>query len=114
MAVNSMAGYIIGLGDRHLSNILIDNATAELAHIDLGIAFEAGLYLTQVCAGTLQTALGSAVAPRDCLPCTCGCLWTDMCLRYMTCSDICTDMYLWYVRLHLVQLVVRVWKAVLS
>ena len=31
-----MAGYILGLGDRHLSNILIDQTTAEVIHIDFG------------------------------------------------------------------------------
>lgn len=30
-------GYIVGLGDRHIQNILIDEQTAELVHIDLGI-----------------------------------------------------------------------------
>ena len=40
-----MAGYIIGLGDRHLANILIDRRSAELVHIDLGIAFEQGRLL---------------------------------------------------------------------
>lgn len=30
-------GYIVGLGDRHIHNILIDEQTAELVHIDLGI-----------------------------------------------------------------------------
>jgi hypothetical protein len=44
VAVNSMAGYVIGLGDRHTQNILIDSCTAEVLHIDLGIAFEAGSY----------------------------------------------------------------------
>lgn len=29
-------GYIVGLGDRHIQNILIDELTAELVHIDLG------------------------------------------------------------------------------
>jgi ataxia telangiectasia mutated family protein len=29
-AVNSMAGFIIGLGDRHMGNILIDLASAEV------------------------------------------------------------------------------------
>lgn len=29
-------GYILGLGDRHVQNILIDTNTAELVHIDLG------------------------------------------------------------------------------
>lgn len=31
-----MVGYILGLGDRHFQNILIDNNTAELIHIDFG------------------------------------------------------------------------------
>jgi serine-protein kinase ATM len=44
-AVNSMVGHIIGLGDRHGSNILIDVHTAEVVHIDLGIAFEQGKFL---------------------------------------------------------------------
>eukprot|EP00898_Chlorokybus_atmophyticus_P004026 jgi/Chlat1/4624/Chrsp3S05582 len=45
VAVSSMVGYIIGLGDRHSSNILIDKFTAEVIHIDLGIAFEQGKLL---------------------------------------------------------------------
>jgi hypothetical protein len=45
VAVNSMAGHIIGLGDRHLSNILVSKSSAELIHIDLGIAFEQGKLL---------------------------------------------------------------------
>eukprot|EP00049_Salpingoeca_infusionum_P009450 m.158278 g.158278 ORF g.158278 m.158278 type:complete len:2964 (+) comp14338_c0_seq6:294-9185(+) len=46
VATNSMMGYIIGLGDRHPNNILIDKETAELVHIDLGVAFEQGKALT--------------------------------------------------------------------
>lgn len=42
VATNSMVGYILGLGDRHLQNILIDEKTAEVIHIDFGIAFEQG------------------------------------------------------------------------
>lgn len=45
VATSSMVGYIIGLGDRHSSNILIDSTTAELVHIDLGVAFEQGKQL---------------------------------------------------------------------
>ena len=40
-----MAGYLIGLGDRHSANLLIDKANAEIIHIDLGIAFEQGKFL---------------------------------------------------------------------
>ncbi|XP_024013824.1 serine/threonine-protein kinase ATM [Eutrema salsugineum] len=45
VAATSMVGYIVGLGDRHAMNILIDQATAEVIHIDLGVAFEQGLML---------------------------------------------------------------------
>jgi ataxia telangiectasia mutated family protein len=40
-AAMSMVGYVMGLGDRHVSNIMIDTVTGELVPIDFGIAFEA-------------------------------------------------------------------------
>lgn len=40
VAVTSIVGHILGLGDRHISNILLDTASGEVVHIDLGIAFE--------------------------------------------------------------------------
>jgi ataxia telangiectasia mutated family protein len=47
-AVSSMVGHMVGLGDRHCSNILIDRVSGELVHIDLGIAFdEASLHTGQ-------------------------------------------------------------------
>lgn len=45
VATSSIVGYIVGLGDRHVQNILIDEETAELVHIDLGVAFEQGKIL---------------------------------------------------------------------
>jgi len=45
LAASSMAGFVVGLGDRHSSNILLDKETAELIHIDLGIAFDQGALL---------------------------------------------------------------------
>ncbi|XP_050425429.1 serine-protein kinase ATM isoform X2 [Adelges cooleyi] len=45
VATTSMVGYILGLGDRHVQNILIDDKTAELIHIDFGIAFDQGSIL---------------------------------------------------------------------
>ncbi|XP_057988495.1 serine/threonine-protein kinase ATM isoform X2 [Hevea brasiliensis] len=45
VAASSMVGYIVGLGDRHSMNILIDQTTAQVVHIDLGVAFEQGLML---------------------------------------------------------------------
>ncbi|EMP31535.1 Serine/threonine-protein kinase SMG1, partial [Chelonia mydas] len=41
-AVMSMVGYIIGLGDRHLDNVLIDMTTGEVVHIDYNVCFEKG------------------------------------------------------------------------
>ncbi|XP_077976961.1 serine-protein kinase ATM-like [Glandiceps talaboti] len=45
VATSSIVGYVVGLGDRHVQNILIDCNTAELVHIDLGVAFEQGRIL---------------------------------------------------------------------
>ena len=44
-AASSVVGYVMGLGDRHASNILISTSTAEVTHIDLGVAFEQGRML---------------------------------------------------------------------
>ncbi|KAJ2557560.1 hypothetical protein EV175_001272 [Coemansia sp. RSA 1933] len=44
-AVSSIAGWVLGIGDRHLQNILMDRSTAEVVHIDLGIAFDLGKLL---------------------------------------------------------------------
>ncbi|XP_064619648.1 serine/threonine-protein kinase SMG1-like isoform X2 [Lineus longissimus] len=41
-AVMSMIGYIIGLGDRHLDNVLVDLTTGEVVHIDYNVCFEKG------------------------------------------------------------------------
>jgi phosphatidylinositol kinase/protein kinase (PI-3 family) len=45
LAVMSMVGYVLGLGDRHLDNILIDFNTGEVVHIDYAICFEKALKL---------------------------------------------------------------------
>ncbi|PKS13290.1 hypothetical protein jhhlp_000061 [Lomentospora prolificans] len=44
-AAISMLGHILGLGDRHGHNILLDTKTGEVVHIDLGVAFEMGRVL---------------------------------------------------------------------
>ena len=40
VATTSIVGHVLGLGDRHTSNILMDNSSGEVVHIDLGIAFD--------------------------------------------------------------------------
>ncbi|KAH7343071.1 serine/threonine-protein kinase-like protein tel1 [Rhexocercosporidium sp. MPI-PUGE-AT-0058] len=44
-AAISMLGYVLGLGDRHGHNILLDQRNGEVVHIDLGVAFEMGRVL---------------------------------------------------------------------
>lgn len=41
-AVMSMIGYILGLGDRHCENILLDIETGKLLHVDFDCLFEKG------------------------------------------------------------------------
>ena len=40
VATTSIVGHVLGIGDRHISNILLDNITGEIIHIDFGIAFD--------------------------------------------------------------------------
>lgn len=46
VATTSFVGYMVGLGDRHCNNILIDKLSGEPVHIDLGVAFDLGKLLT--------------------------------------------------------------------
>lgn len=43
LAVMSMVGYILGLGDRHPSNLMLDRYTGKVIHIDFGDCFEAAI-----------------------------------------------------------------------
>ena len=45
IAVMSVIGYIIGLGDRHMDNLLIDFKKGEIIHIDYNVCFEKGAKL---------------------------------------------------------------------
>ncbi len=42
LAVMSVVGYVIGLGDRHLDNILMDFGSGEVVHIDYTVCFDKG------------------------------------------------------------------------
>ncbi|GAC98161.1 potential phosphatidylinositol kinase [Pseudozyma hubeiensis SY62] len=45
VSTNSIVGHVLGLGDRHVSNILLDKESGELVHIDFGVAFDQGKLL---------------------------------------------------------------------
>ncbi|KAF2860296.1 TOR1 phosphatidylinositol 3-kinase [Piedraia hortae CBS 480.64] len=44
LAVMSMVGYILGLGDRHPSNLMLDRVTGKVIHIDFGDCFEVAMH----------------------------------------------------------------------
>jgi hypothetical protein len=44
LAVMSMVGYILGLGDRHPSNLMLDKKTGKVLHIDFGDCFEVAMH----------------------------------------------------------------------
>jgi len=38
-----MVGYILGLGDRHPSNLMLDRLSGKILHIDFGDCFEVAM-----------------------------------------------------------------------
>ena len=68
-SVWSMVGHIIGLGDRHGDNILLDDSTGECVHVDFDCLFDKGLNL----------AVPEIVPFRSGCWCCCCCLalWRD-------------------------------------
>ena len=40
LAVMSFVGYVLGLGDRHSENILLDATTGAAVHVDFNCLFE--------------------------------------------------------------------------
>ena len=47
MAVWSVVGYLIGLGDRHTENVLLDTTSGECVHVDFDCIFSKGLTLAR-------------------------------------------------------------------
>ncbi|KAM1650754.1 hypothetical protein ACFXTH_003293 [Malus domestica] len=43
LAVMSMVGYLLGLGDRHPSNLMLNRYSGKILHIDFGDCFEASM-----------------------------------------------------------------------
>ncbi|KGG50405.1 phosphatidylinositol 3-kinase Tor2, partial [Mitosporidium daphniae] len=44
LALMSMVGYVLGLGDRHPSNLLVDRESGRIIHIDFGDCFEVSIH----------------------------------------------------------------------
>uniref|UniRef100_A0A7S3JS21 Non-specific serine/threonine protein kinase n=1 Tax=Aureoumbra lagunensis TaxID=44058 RepID=A0A7S3JS21_9STRA len=40
LAIASFSGYILGIGDRHLSNIMVDRISGQIVHVDFGECFD--------------------------------------------------------------------------
>lgn len=43
LAVMSMVGYVLGLGDRHPNNLMLDRLSGKIMHIDFGDCFEVAM-----------------------------------------------------------------------
>ncbi|OHS94749.1 PIKK family atypical protein kinase [Tritrichomonas foetus] len=64
--MTSIVGYIIGLGDRHPSNLLIDRFTGKVIHIDFGDCFERAsrrVLLPEVVPFRLTRMMAKAMGP---------------------------------------------------
>ena len=44
LAVMSMVGYILGLGDRHTANLMLERHSGKIVHIDFGDCFEVAIH----------------------------------------------------------------------
>lgn len=44
LGVMSIVGYVLGLGDRHPSNLMLDRITGKIIHIDFGDCFEVAMH----------------------------------------------------------------------
>eukprot|EP00775_Hariotina_reticulata_P008457 gene8457-8641_t len=64
-AVGSILGWVLGLGDRHLDNLLLDTDTGELLHIDFSVCFDKGqgLGVPEVVPFRLTQMMQAALGP---------------------------------------------------
>ena len=68
LAVSSIFGYVLGLGDRHLDNLLMDMKTGNIIQIDFGICFGMGssmLPVPELIPFRLTPQLRSVLMPLD-------------------------------------------------
>jgi DNA-dependent protein kinase catalytic subunit len=68
VAAGSMCGWVAGVGDRHLQNILLDTTTGSVVHIDFGYAFgtaTSALPIPELAPFRLTDAMLGGLAPND-------------------------------------------------
>ena len=70
----SVVGYVIGLGDRHLDNILMDLSTGDVVHIDWTVCFEKGLKLK---VNSISSLEHGNMSIQSKLETAATCVWTD-------------------------------------
>jgi phosphatidylinositol kinase/protein kinase (PI-3 family) len=68
LAVMSMVGYILGLGDRHPSNLMLDRKSGKIIHIDFGDCFEVAMQREKVSFTSCHKFKSSALTVHF-LPC---------------------------------------------
>ena len=66
----SMAGYILGLGDRHPCNIMLERNSGKIIHIDFGDTFEAAIQRDKYVVSGLSGVLG-VFGVLGCVPIYC-------------------------------------------
>lgn len=69
-AFSSMAGHLLGLGDRHLDNILMHRRHGHVAHVDFNVVFGRGaqLKVPEVVPFRLTQTIAAALGPAGDLP----------------------------------------------
>lgn len=87
LAMSSVAGYLLGLGDRHLNNILYLPAKGDVVHVDLSVCFDQGqsLRIPEVVPFRMTQVLAHALGPLGCA----GPFSTHAQVRYTTGLSIC-------------------------
>lgn len=67
LACASACGYVVGLGDRHLDNLMLDRKNGSILHIDLGVSFGGGptLPIPELLPFRLTRELRAPLAPLN-------------------------------------------------
>lgn len=76
-AARRQVGYLLGLGDRHPSNLMLDRYSGKLLHIDFGDCFEASMHREKFPEKvpfrlTRMMVKGARPAPPRTRTCTCA------------------------------------------